>query len=66
MYNIILGKPYLFTKEYYDDCIDRGAPVAVIYYDTKTSAASKKLYSSVLGSKDGVKALERKMSSYKI
>lgn len=40
--------------------------MAVIYYDTKTSAASKKLYSSVLSSKDGVKALERKMSSYKI
>lgn len=63
---IILGKPYLFTEAHYNYCIRREAPVAVIYYDTKTSAASKKLYSSVLSSKDGVKALERKMSSYKI
>lgn len=63
---IKLGQPYLFTEKYYNYCKTRHAPIAVIYYDTKTSTPSKELYASVFNSKDSVKALYHKLSSYKI
>jgi hypothetical protein len=44
---IILGKPYLFTKNQYEYCKKRNAPIAIIYYDTKTSIVSKNLYSTI-------------------
>lgn len=63
---IKLGQPYLFTRNNYEYCKTRHAPIAIIYYDTKTSAASKELYSSIFESKENVKALWRKLSSYKL
>ena len=44
---IKLGQAYLFEQEAYKYCETKGAPIAVIYYDTKTSAPSKTLYSNV-------------------
>lgn len=63
---IKLGQPYLFTEKYYNYCKTHHTPIAVIYYDTKTSTPSKELYASVFNSKDSVKALYHKLSSYKI
>lgn len=59
---ITLGRPYLFTKKQYEYCKTRGAPIAVIYYDTKTSAASKDLYAAVFQKKDSVTALTDRLS----
>lgn len=63
---IKLGQPYLFTEKYYNYCKTRHAPIAVVYYDTKTSTPSKELYQAAFGSKESVKALFRRLSSYKI
>lgn len=63
---IKLGQPYLFTEKYYNYCKTRHAPIAVIYYDTKTSAPSKELYAAAFSSKENVKALYHKLSSYKV
>jgi len=61
---IKLGQPYLFTKKQYEYCKARNAPVAVIYYDTKTSVPSKELYNSVFADKTKIKELYQKLSSY--
>ena len=61
---IRLGQPYLFTKAQYDYCKNRQAPIAVIYYDSITSAESKKLYQSIFGLSGKVKELGQKLSSY--
>ena len=39
---IKLGQPYLFTEKYYNYCKTRHTPIAVIYYDTKTSTPSSR------------------------
>lgn len=41
---IKLGQPYVFAESYYNYCKNHKAPIAVIYYDTKTSARSKEIY----------------------
>jgi hypothetical protein len=63
---ITLGKPYAFTKKQYEYCKIRNAPIAIIYYDTKTSDISKKLYTSLFQNKNNIKNLQQKLSSYKI
>lgn len=63
---ITLGKPYAFTKKQYEYCKIRNAPIAIIYYDTKTSIISKELYSYIFKIKDNIKKLQQKLSSYKI
>lgn len=60
-----LGQPYLFTKAQYEYCKSRGAPIAVVYYDTKTSSASKSLYDAVFGSKTETQALYKRLTQEK-
>lgn len=61
---VTLGQPYIFTRECYEYCQARQAPIAVIYYDTKTSAQSKELYSTAFSSAENVEAFRDKLRDY--
>ena len=60
---IVLGRPYRFTRKQYEYCVSKGVPTAVIYYDSKTSAASKSLYEKIFKSKTEVKNLWSKLKT---
>jgi len=51
----------LFTQKQYEYCKNRNAPIAIIYYDTKTSEKSQKLYEAAFFSLEKINSIRNKL-----